>query len=106
MSQEQRDRVMGRLRGGTAELLVATDVAARGLDVEQLTHVVNYDIPAAPETYVHRIGRVGRAGREGVAISLVEPRGHRMLRTIERVAGAPIAVERIPTVAEDRKSVV
>ena len=59
MSQEQRDRVMGRLRGGTADLLVATDVAARGLDIEQLTHVVNYDVPSAPESYVHRIGRVG-----------------------------------------------
>ena len=102
MSQEQRDRVMGRLRGGTAELLVATDVAARGLDVEQLTHVVNYDVPAAAETYVHRIGRVGRAGREGVAITLVEPRGHRMLKTIERVTGAPIKVERVPTVADLR----
>jgi ATP-dependent RNA helicase DeaD len=102
MSQEQRDRVMGRLRGGTAELLVATDVAARGLDIEQLTHVVNYDIPAAPETYVHRIGRVGRAGREGVAITLVEPRGHRMLKTIERVAKAPIHVEKLPTVADLR----
>ena len=59
MSQEQRDRVMGRLRGGTADLLVATDVAARGLDIDQLTHVVNYDVPSAPEAYVHRIGRVG-----------------------------------------------
>ncbi|MGY1832798.1 DEAD/DEAH box helicase [Geodermatophilus sp. SYSU D01180] len=102
MSQEQRDRVMGRLRSGTAELLVATDVAARGLDVEQLTHVVNYDVPAAAETYVHRIGRVGRAGREGVAITLVEPRAHRMLKTIERVTGAPIHVERVPTVADLR----
>ncbi|MGR7024477.1 DEAD/DEAH box helicase [Geodermatophilus sp. URMC 62] len=102
MSQEQRDRVMNRLRSGTAELLVATDVAARGLDVEQLTHVVNYDVPAAAETYVHRIGRVGRAGREGVAITLVEPRAHRMLKTIERVTGAPISVERVPTVADLR----
>ena len=102
MSQEQRDRVMARLRGGTAELLVATDVAARGLDVEQLTHVVNYDVPSAPDTYVHRIGRVGRAGREGVAITLVEPRGHRMLTTIERVTRAPISVERLPTVADLR----
>jgi ATP-dependent RNA helicase DeaD len=84
MSQEQRDRVMGRLRSGTAELLIATDVAARGLDIEQLTHVVNYDVPSAPEAYVHRIGRVGRAGREGVAITLAEPREHRLLRNIER----------------------
>ena len=84
MSQEQRDKVMGRLRTETADLLVATDVAARGLDVDHLTHVVNYDVPSAPESYVHRIGRVGRAGREGVAITLAEPREHRMLKTIER----------------------
>ena len=64
MNQEGRDRVMGRLRNGTAELLIATDVAARGLDVDILTHVVNYDVPSAPDAYVHRIGRVGRAGRE------------------------------------------
>jgi ATP-dependent RNA helicase DeaD len=102
MTQEQRDRVMGRLRGGAAELLVATDVAARGLDVEQLTHVVNYDVPAAPEAYVHRIGRVGRAGREGVAVTLAQPREHRMLQAIERVTGRPIAVERLPTVADLR----
>ncbi len=102
MSQEQRDRVMGRLRGGTADLLVATDVAARGLDIEQLTHVVNYDVPSAPESYVHRIGRVGRAGREGVAITLAEPREHRMLKTIERVAGSPISVQTVPTVADLR----
>ena len=102
MSQEQRDRVMGRLRGGTADLLVATDVAARGLDIDSLTHVVNYDVPSAPESYVHRIGRVGRAGREGVAITLAEPREHRMLKTIERVAGAPIVVEKVPTVADLR----
>ncbi|MEU7993725.1 DEAD/DEAH box helicase [Micromonospora sp. NPDC049060] len=102
MSQEQRDRVMGRLRTGTADLLVATDVAARGLDVEQLTHVVNYDVPSAPESYVHRIGRVGRAGREGVAITLAEPREHRMLKTIERVTGQRIAIDKIPTVADMR----
>jgi ATP-dependent RNA helicase DeaD len=102
MSQEQRDRVMGRLRGGAAELLVATDVAARGLDIEQLTHVINYDVPSAPESYVHRIGRVGRAGREGVAVTLAEPREHRMLRTIERATRRPIPVERLPTVADLR----
>ncbi len=100
MNQEQRDRVMGRLRAGAAELLVATDVAARGLDVEHLTHVVNYDVPSAPKSYVHRIGRVGRAGREGIAITLAEPRERRMLATIERVTKQPIAIERLPTVAE------
>jgi ATP-dependent RNA helicase DeaD len=102
MNQEQRDRVMGRLRSGNAELLVATDVAARGLDIDQLTHVVNYDVPSAPESYVHRIGRVGRAGREGVAITLAEPREHRMLKTIERVTKRPIAMEKVPTVADLR----
>ena len=102
MNQEQRDRVMGRLRGGQHDLLVATDVAARGLDIEQLTHVVNYDVPSAPESYVHRIGRVGRAGREGVAITLAEPREHRLLKNIERATGQRIAVEKVPTVADLR----
>jgi ATP-dependent RNA helicase DeaD len=100
LSQEQRDKVMGRLRGRTADLLVATDVAARGLDVDHLTHVVNYNVPSAPEAYVHRIGRVGRAGREGVAITLAEPREHRMLKTIERATGSRISVEKVPTVAD------
>jgi ATP-dependent RNA helicase DeaD len=102
MGQEQRDRVMSRLRAGTADLLVATDVAARGLDVEQLTHVVNYEVPSAPESYVHRIGRVGRGGREGVAITLAEPREHRMLKTIERATGQRISVQKLPTTADLR----
>jgi ATP-dependent RNA helicase DeaD len=102
MDQQQRDRVMSRLRGGSTDLLVATDVAARGLDIEQLTHVVNYDVPSAPELYVHRIGRVGRAGREGTAITLAEPREHRMLKAIERATGQRIAVEKLPTVADLR----
>jgi ATP-dependent RNA helicase DeaD len=102
MDQMQRDRVMGRLRDGTAELLVATDVAARGLDVDTLTHVVNYDVPSAPESYVHRIGRVGRAGREGVAITLAEPREQRLLGNIERLTGQQISIETVPTVADLR----
>jgi ATP-dependent RNA helicase DeaD len=102
MDQQQRDRVMGRLRSQAIDLLVATDVAARGLDIEQLTHVVNYDVPSAPESYVHRIGRVGRAGREGTAITLAEPREHKMLKTIERATRQPIAVEKLPTVADLR----
>jgi ATP-dependent RNA helicase DeaD len=102
MTQDQRDRVMGRVRNATADLLVATDVAARGLDVEHLTHVVNYDVPSAPESYVHRIGRVGRAGREGVAITLVEPRQHRLLKQIEKTTRQSIQVEKIPTVADLR----
>ncbi len=102
MTQEQRDRVMGRLRGGATELLVATDVAARGLDIEQLTHVVNYDVPSEPDAYVHRIGRIGRAGREGVAITLCEPREHRLLLNIERLMKQRIEIERVPTVADLR----
>jgi ATP-dependent RNA helicase DeaD len=100
MNQEQRDRVMGRLRAGTSELLVATDVAARGLDIDSLTHVVNYDVPSAVEPYVHRIGRVGRGGREGVAITLAEPREHRQLKAIERATKQRIAIEKIPTTAD------
>ncbi|MBA9002951.1 DEAD/DEAH box helicase [Thermomonospora cellulosilytica] len=102
MNQDQRDRVMGRLRAGTAELLIATDVAARGIDVEHLTHVVNYHVPSDPDSFVHRIGRVGRAGREGVALTLAEPREHRMLKAIERATGLKITVEKIPTVADLR----
>ncbi len=100
MDQQQRDRVVGRLRAGTADLVVATDVAARGLDIDQLTHVVNYDVPSAPDVYVHRIGRVGRAGREGSAVTLAEPREQRMIATIERVTNQKMAVEKLPTVAD------
>ncbi|MBX7119544.1 MAG: DEAD/DEAH box helicase [Gemmatimonadaceae bacterium] len=100
LSQEQRDRVMKRFRAHTSELLIATDVAARGLDVSHVTHVVNYDVPAAAESYVHRIGRTGRAGRTGVAITLAEPREHRMLRNIERVTKVAIEVAQVPTVAD------
>jgi ATP-dependent RNA helicase DeaD len=102
MDQQHRDRVMGRLRGQSINLLVATDVAARGLDIDQLTHVVNYDVPSAPESYVHRIGRVGRAGREGTAITLVEPREHKMLKAIERATKQPITIDKLPTLADLR----
>ncbi len=100
LTQDHRERVMGRLRSGQTELLVATDVAARGLDLDILTHVVNYDVPAAPESYVHRIGRVGRAGRDGVALTLAEPREHRMVTAIERSTGVRLARESVPTVAD------
>jgi ATP-dependent RNA helicase DeaD len=100
MDQEQRDRVMDRLRTGTADLLVATDVAARGLDIDHLSHVINYDVPAAPESYTHRIGRVGRAGRSGVAITLVEPRQQRLVRAIEQHTRSRLEVESIPSVAD------
>jgi ATP-dependent RNA helicase DeaD len=102
MTQDQRDKVMRRLRAGASELLIATDVAARGLDIDRLTHVINYDLPSAPEAYVHRIGRVGRAGREGVAITLVEPREQFQLRNIERLTRHRIEIAKVPTVADLR----
>ena len=103
MDQNGRDRVMGRFRDGALDVLVATDVAARGLDIDHVSHVVNYDIPANPEAYIHRIGRTGRAGREGVAITLVEPREHRLLRNIEAALRTRLEVARIPTVADLRE---
>ncbi len=103
MAQEQRDRVMGRFRDGSLDILVATDVAARGLDIEHVSHVVNYDIPSNADSYVHRIGRTGRAGREGVAITLVEPREHRLLRNIETATKSRLEVASIPTVADLRE---
>ncbi len=103
LSQEGRDRIMGRFREGGLDVLVATDVAARGLDIEHITHVVNYDVPSSPDTYVHRTGRTGRAGREGVAITLVEPREHRLLRDIERTIGRPLQIVGLPTVSDMRE---
>ncbi len=84
MNQEMRERTVERLKQGQLDILVATDVAARGLDVERISHVVNYDIPTDPSAYVHRIGRTGRAGRAGRAILFVEPRERGLLRAIER----------------------
>ena len=103
MSQEQRDRVMARFREGDVDVLVATDVAARGLDIEHVSHVVNYDVPSNPDAYVHRIGRTGRAGRTGVAVTLVEPREHRLLANIERTVRTRLERGRIPTVADLRE---
>jgi ATP-dependent RNA helicase DeaD len=100
--QEQRDRVMARFRDNRSDLLVATDVAARGLDIDHVSHVVNFDVPTEPESYVHRIGRTGRAGREGVAITFVEPREQRLLRNIQDATRQKIPVETIPTVADLR----
>jgi ATP-dependent RNA helicase DeaD len=103
LAQEQRDRIMTRFRDGALDVLVATDVAARGLDIGHISHVVNYDVPSSADTYVHRIGRTGRAGREGVAITLVEPREHNLLRNIERTVGAPLEIAGLPTVADMRE---
>ena len=97
MTQEARDRVMKRTRSGAVDLLVATDVAARGLDIDQLSHVVNFNVPESPAAYVHRIGRTGRAGREGVAITLVEPREHRLLRNIEASTRQRVTMAQLPT---------
>jgi ATP-dependent RNA helicase DeaD len=97
LSQTQRDRVMARFRRNQAELLVATDVAARGIDVENISHVVNYDIPNDPESYVHRIGRTGRAGRTGNAITLVTPRERRLLRAIEHATGQRMDRQPVPS---------
>ena len=102
LQQRQRDVVMNRFRSGKADLLIATDVAARGLDVAQLSHVFNYDLPSEPEAYVHRIGRTGRAGREGTAITLMEPREHRHLRSIEHITKQKIEVCQLPTIADLR----
>jgi ATP-dependent RNA helicase DeaD len=102
ITQDQRTRVIKRLREGAIDLVVATDVAARGLDIENLALVVNYDVPTSPESYVHRIGRVGRAGREGVAITLADPRESRLLRLFERQTSGKIEVAQVPTVADLR----
>lgn len=100
MNQAERDRVMRRFREGQADLLVATDVAARGLDIETVTHVINYDIPWDVEQYIHRIGRTGRAGRTGDAITLVSGRERQQLKNIERMIGSVIKPARIPTASD------
>ena len=108
MTQSLREAVIRRLRNGNVEVVTATDVAARGLDVEQITHVINYDIPHDVEVYVHRIGRTGRAGRSGVATIFITPRERRMLREIERYTGMSIKPMKMPTradVAAKRSSV-
>ena len=102
MTQEQRNRVMKKFRSEASDLLIATDVAARGLDIQHLSHVINFDVPAEAESYVHRIGRVGRAGREGVAITLAEPREHRQIRGIEQSTGQKIEIAKVPTIADLR----
>lgn len=100
MSQTQRDAVMRRFRDGRTEILVATDVAARGLDIEHVSHVINYDIPESPDGYVHRVGRTARAGRRGEAITLVGPRERRQLNYIQRTIGARIECQRLPSPTE------
>ena len=91
MSQGSRDGVMISFKSGRVPILVATDVAARGLDIASVTHIVNFDVPTSPDVYVHRIGRTGRVGRSGRAITFVEPRQRKDLEAIERHAGTTIA---------------
>src|SRR6187431_116082 len=103
MVQKQRDRVMQLFRSEKADILVATDVAARGLDIDHVSHVINYDLPTAPEVYVHRIGRTGRIGRDGVAITLAAPREQRFLQYVERLTKQKVEIGKLPTEADLRK---
>src|SRR6476469_8295693 len=98
--QAQRERTIAALKDGTVDILVATDVAARGLDVERISHVLNYDIPHDPESYVHRIGRTGRAGRSGSAILFVSPRERHMLKSIEKATRSKVIPADLPTVED------
>ena len=102
LDQPTRDRVMRRARSGQVDAIVATDVAARGIDLENLTHVINFGIPASYETYIHRIGRTGRAGRSGTAITILEPREHRHLRMLEKVTKAKIEIRSVPSATDVR----
>ncbi|MDO4908235.1 MAG: DEAD/DEAH box helicase [Corynebacterium sp.] len=104
IAQAQRERTVEQLKDGRLDILVATDVAARGLDVDRISHVLNYDIPNDTESYVHRIGRTGRAGRTGEAILFVTPRERRMLRSIERATNAPLTEMELPTVDDVNES--
>ena len=98
MAQQQRERTIEQLKNGKIDILVATDVAARGLDVERISHVINYDVPSDPESYTHRIGRTGRAGRSGDAILFITPRERGLLKAIERATRQPVAPLELPTV--------
>lgn len=97
IAQNQRERVIDSLKDGRLDIVVATDVAARGIDVPRITHVLNVDMPYDPESYVHRIGRTGRAGRDGRALLLVTPRERRMLQVIERVTGQKVGEVKLPS---------
>ena len=99
-SQPQRERALAEFRDGSVRVLVATDIAARGIDIPGVSHVLNFELPNVPDQYVHRIGRTGRAGRAGEAITLITPREVRWLRQIERTTRARIEPRRLPTLAD------
>ena len=97
LSQSQRDEVMNRCRKAQLQLLVATDVAARGLDVNNLSHIINYNLPDDPEIYTHRSGRTGRAGKKGISIAIIHSREVRRLKDIEKMSGIKFSKELVPT---------
>jgi ATP-dependent RNA helicase DeaD len=103
-TQSHREDIMVKFRRGDIEILVATDVAGRGIDVENISHVINYSIPQNPEGYIHRIGRTGRAGRSGIAVTFVTPREYRQLQTIERIAKTKLSRKEIPSASEVKKA--
>jgi superfamily II DNA/RNA helicase len=104
MAQSERDRVMRRFREGQSDLLVATDVAARGLDIPAVSHVINFDVPIHADDYIHRIGRTGRAGLSGTAISIVAPSDQKAVAAIEKLTGQPIAWTEQPAAVADEET--
>lgn len=103
-TQSHREDIMAKFKGGEIDILVATDVAGRGIDVENISHVINYSIPQNPEGYIHRIGRTGRAGKSGIAVTFVTPREYRQLQIIEKIAKTKLTRKEIPTAAEVKKA--
>jgi ATP-dependent RNA helicase DeaD len=103
LNQRQREMTVEDLKSGKKDIIVATDVAARGLDVQRVTHVINYDVPYDTEAYIHRVGRTGRAGREGKAILLVTPRERSWLRTLERATNSPMESYQLPSPVDLKK---
>ena len=103
-TQSHRDEMMRKFKGGDIDILVATDVAARGLDIPDVSHVINFSIPQDPEGYIHRIGRTGRAGKSGIAITFVTPRQYRQLKLIEQFAKTRISKAKLPSREEVRKA--
>ena len=104
ISQYQREQILNRFKQRRINVLIATDVAARGIDISSLSHVINYSLPQSPESYIHRIGRTGRVGKEGTAITFVTPDEYRKLVFIKRVTKTDIRKERIPAIEDVIKS--